>query len=99
MRTFYFLLVSQTFLKAEHLLIHSHATFLLMLLGLELYKGQLIPKAIFHGFPYSKKPTKIFTFFALVSKMDQIDKMQNLFILKYTLISMIISLLFKFDPF
>ena len=42
MRTFYFLLVSQTFLKAEHLLTHSHATFLLMLLRLELHKGQLI---------------------------------------------------------
>ena len=29
-------------------------------------KGQLISKLIFHGFPYSKKPTKFITFFHLV---------------------------------
>ena len=37
-------------------------------------KGQLISKAIFHGFPYHKKPTKFYSFFALVYKMGQIKK-------------------------
>ena len=36
----------------------------------------MITKAIFHGFPYSKKPTKFCTFFALVSKMGEIIRMK-----------------------
>ena len=35
---------------------------------IDLTKGQLISKAIFHGFPNSQKPTIFFTFFALASK-------------------------------
>ena len=40
-------------------------------------KGQLIAKAILHGFLYYKKLTKFFTFFALVSKMGQIKKIKT----------------------
>ena len=41
-------------------------------------KGQLISKAIFHGFPYFKKKklTKFVTFFALVSEMGQIKEIE-----------------------
>ena len=35
-------------------------------LNIPLTKSQLISKAIFHGFPYSKIPTKFCTFFPLV---------------------------------
>ena len=42
-------------------------------------KGQLISKSIFHGFPYSKNPTKIFTLFCPVSKMGQIKKTGGIF--------------------
>ena len=45
-------------------------------------KGQLISKVIVHDFPYSKKPTKKFTFFALVSKMGLIKKIQAFIISK-----------------
>ena len=50
-------------------------------------KCQLISKVIFHGFPYSKKQTKLFTFFALTSKMGQIKKIQAYHYIKYTLIT------------
>ena len=50
-------------------------------------KGQLISKSIFHGFPYSKKPMKIFTFFALVSEKGQTKRMQDHYYIKCSLIT------------
>lgn len=42
------------------------------------FKGQLILKAIFHGFSYfKKKKRKFFHFSALVSKMCQIKECMN----------------------
>jgi hypothetical protein len=34
------------------------------------FKGQVISKAIFHGFPYSKEPMKVFTFFCSILKYE-----------------------------
>ena len=42
-------------------------------------KGQLISKAIFHGFHTSKNQRNFVHFFAVVSKMDQIKKIQALY--------------------
>ena len=43
----------------------------------EACEGQLISEAIFHGFPYSKKPTIFLHISALVSKMGQIKEIKT----------------------
>ena len=50
-------------------------------------KGQLFLEAIFYGFPFSKELTIFLQISAQAPKMGQIRKIQELYYIRYTLIT------------